>query len=91
MEILEITPNLAVLVPLVVALVGGIRMFVRQFKKIKKYEGVIAVVSSMALGLLLAYENRVADTFFITQGIAVGLMASGLYSGVKTVVEKKKK
>lgn len=88
MEILEITPNIAVLVPIVVILVGLVRMGVKKVKRLKKHEDVIAVASAFVFSFFLAYENQIPDTFTITQAIGLALMSMGLFSGTKTVAKK---
>ena len=76
------------LIPVVIALVSAVKMITSKIKLLKKNEDIIAVVSSIFFGIFLSYNNPIADSNNLLQGLIIGLSASGLFSQGKTVINK---
>lgn len=70
-------------VPIVVALVAATKPYVRD----KRAWPFIAILYAVAWNALLSYAVRTDPVIAAIMGIVVGLAASGLYSGVKTIGE----
>lgn len=77
---MELTPEIALLVPLVVGIIEA-------FKQIG-LGARFAPVAALALGVLGAVLlGGGFDTTSLFQGVLAGLSASGLYSGVRTTMK----
>ena len=78
----QITTGVAVVVPVIVAIVQAIKMTGRVPDK-------YAPIASILVGIGLAFIAHSAATAMgqvILSGVMYGLMASGLYSGIKTTM-----
>lgn len=78
----QVTTGVAVVVPVIVAVVQAIKMTGRLPDK-------YAPIASILVGIILAFfAHGTATTFGSTalSGVMYGLMASGLYSGIKTTM-----
>lgn len=83
LDIPTITANAVVVVPIIVAIVQAIKMT-------GKVPNQFAPLASIAVGVVigfLAHHNSADLTSTILSGAMYGLMASGLYSGVKTTIQ----
>lgn len=77
MEIIEISPSFVALVPVVL----GLTQIFKQYAD-SKWSPLFAV----ATGVVLAFAvGGVLTTSVIIQGLLIGLTASGIYSGHKSV------
>ncbi len=81
MDITLITPYSLALVPVIVGLVQAIKM-ANYFAD--RYFPLISI--GLGIGLSFIFPS-ISIGFTILVGIVIGLMASGLYSGVKTTVQ----
>jgi len=77
METLQLSPAIVVLVPIVIGLTALIKMYIGTR---------FAPLVSLMFGIFASFMFP-ASTFGLTvlSGIVIGLSASGLYSGVKSV------
>lgn len=84
----------AVLIPIVIALTEAVKRIVKDIKTKKagelevKLTGGFSILVSLILGVLLAFG--IAETYTVhvaISGLLVGLSASGLYSGGKSVIK----
>lgn len=78
---LEITPLVLAVVPVVIALV----QVVKKFGINSKYAPVAAIAFGIGLTYLVLPDAILKDV--LLQGLILGLSASGLYSGGKKLVE----
>jgi len=78
----QITTGVAVIVPVIVAIVQAIKMTGRVPDK-------YAPIASILVGIIIAFVSHGTATTMgatILSGIMYGLMASGLYSEIKTTM-----
>jgi uncharacterized membrane protein (DUF441 family) len=79
-----------VLIPLVTALIQGIKMVMPE--KAFKWCPFIAIIVSILLSLLLTTGANGFDLrHAVAQGLIIGLGSSGLYSGLKTTIQNGEK
>lgn len=75
--IIQFTPAIAVLVPIVIGLVQVVKNFIDS-----KY----AMLASLVLGVAVSFlAPGISVSATILSGIVIGLTASGVYSGVKSI------
>lgn len=78
----QITTGVAVVVPLILAIVQAIKL---TGKVPNQYSPIV----SIGVGIILAFFSHGTGTAYgptILSGVMYGLMASGLYSGIKTTM-----
>lgn len=78
-DLFEMSALVVSLIPITIGLVGVINTLGIN----KKYSPIISILISIGLVAM----TGVSWQYFIAQGIIVGLSASGLYSGVRKVIE----
>lgn len=76
--VLEITPYFMMAVPVVIALVSVMKIYLDAY-----YAPLMAIASGLVVVYLLSSGLTMGE--MIIQGLLVGLTASGLYSGSKTL------
>ena len=77
---MEISNTFLVLVPIVMGVVSAVKMAGLNSK--------YAPLLSVGLGIACAIGLGVMDFDSVLQGVAIGLSASGLYSGGKAMLQK---
>jgi uncharacterized membrane protein len=68
-----------------IAVVTGVTELVKQVGLDSKYAPVVSLLLGIGIAFLF-YTNDIAQT--ILSGVIIGLSASGLYSGTKTIINK---
>jgi hypothetical protein len=78
-----ISANAIVIVPIIIAIVQAVKMmpWVKDY-----YSPLISIAVGMIVGFLADRTNNADLGSTILHGVVYGLLASGLYSGVKTTM-----